>query len=888
MKNETGTRISTMVSVGFGAIVGLLLIVTVVSLVSLFGADSNFKQYRALARQTNAEGRVQANMLMTRLYAKDFVISANRDNIQGVEERAKATIAMIEEARGLTKDDGYLLVIDGLARELSDYVAEFHNVTDKQSERDELVNNTLNVVGPQMERNLTEIMESAYRDDNTEIDFKAGITLRNLLLARVYATRFLVQNDENSYNRVGSEFQEMEKNLHGLIANVSDPARRELALSVRSDQQLYMRTFEKVYSIIISRNDIVRNQLDKIGPRVASSIERLKLELKKDQDALGPQAEAEIDRSVMITLVVSLASIVVGVFSAWYIGLGISRPIRSMSDSMRQLAEGNTKVDIPEKGKHAEISEMSDALGVFKANMIRVNRLVEEQRKSAAEVTAAKEAADAANLAKSAFLANMSHELRTPMNAILGYSEMLIEEAEDTGQDEFIPDLEKINQSGRHLLNLINDVLDISKIESGKMSTYAEELDVNKLIDEVCVVAQPLLAANNNQLKVVRGKQLGNAFQDLTKLRQALLNLMSNAAKFTSEGQVTLHAEKSEGDWLVFRVEDNGIGIPPDKIDSIFEEFSQADESTTRDYGGTGLGLAISRRFAHMLGGDLTVQSVLGDGAVFSLVVPVQLGVNEESDADETDDEHQLEATENEVTVLVIDDDPQSREIISRLLVNRGLTAVTAKNGEQGLRLAHRIRPAAITLDVVMAGMDGWSVLRKLKTDPELKDIPVVMLTMVDDKTRGYSLGASNYMTKPVDGDQLRAVLLPYLSGRTSPTVLLVDDDINARELVARSLQKTGCNVAEAGNGIEALEQIKVSEPCVILLDLMMPEMDGFEFLHRLRAEEAWQDIPVVVLTAKSLTEADQQILSGSIQEVVKKDSLSHDQIVEIIQSMIV
>jgi methyl-accepting chemotaxis protein len=254
-----------MVFFGFGAVVMLLLIVTTVSLVSLFNADSNFKQYRALARQTNAEGRVQANMLMTRLFAKDFVISANRDNIEGVRERAAATISMIEDARELAANDGYRLVIDSLARELNDYVAEFHNVTEKQAKRDELVQETLNVIGPQMERGLTAIMQSAYTDGNTEIDFRAGMTLRSLLLARIYATRFLVQNDEASYRRVGLEFLAMEENLDTMLDQLEDPTRRDQAEQVRADQRIYMRAFEDVHGLITSRNDIITNQLDKIG-----------------------------------------------------------------------------------------------------------------------------------------------------------------------------------------------------------------------------------------------------------------------------------------------------------------------------------------------------------------------------------------------------------------------------------------------------------------------------------------------------------------------------------------------------------------------------------------------------------------------------------------------
>jgi signal transduction histidine kinase len=631
MKQKTGSRISTIVFLGFGSILMLLLVVASVSLISLFRADQNFKQYRALAQQTNAEGRVQANMLMTQLHAKDFVISANRDNIKGVRERAETTILMIKKARALETKESDILVIDDLAKELNNYAAQFNDVTDKQAERDELVKKTLDVIGPRMEQNLTTIMETAFINDNKEVGFRPGIfrpgiTLRNLLLARIYVAKFLIQNDEESYQRVGLEFQKMDKNLDTLLDNLSnDTPLHQLALTVKNDQLLYMRAFEKVHQIITTRNDIIQNQLNNIGPRVANSIEQLKLQLKQDQDELGPQAEAEIDKSVMITLGVSIVSIGVGILGAWYIGSGISRPINAMSKSMRELAEGNTDVDIQRSNKHTEIIDMSEAVLVFKTNLIRINQLIDEQHQAAAEIREAKEAADAANLAKSSFLANMSHELRTPMNAILGYSEMLIEDAEESEQKEYVPDLKKINQSGRHLLNLINDVLDLSKIESGKMTVYAEEFDVNALVDTISTMTQPLLSNNENILKVVCKNNLGHASQDLTKLRQSLLNLMSNAAKFTTKGLITLYAEHSQEGNLIFRVEDNGIGIPPEKMGRIFEEFSQADDSTTRDYGGTGLGLSISRRFARMLGGELTAKSELGSGSVFSLIIPDQL-----------------------------------------------------------------------------------------------------------------------------------------------------------------------------------------------------------------------------------------------------------------------
>jgi signal transduction histidine kinase len=366
----------------------------------------------------------------------------------------------------------------------------------------------------------------------------------------------------------------------------------------------------------------------------------------------------------------------------------------------------------------------------------RLGREVRERKRAELALAGAKEAADAANRAKSAFLANMSHELRTPMNAILGYSEMLVEEAEDLGQEDFIPDLKKINQAGTHLLALINDVLDLSKIESGKMEAFAEDIDVGALLDEVIATAQPLIAKNGNRLEIERGEQLGAAHQDLTKIRQSLFNLLSNAAKFTHAGQITLRVQRAqEGgvDWLTFAVSDTGIGIPADKIDHVFEEFSQADESTTRDYGGTGLGLAISRRFCRLLGGDLTVKSRLGEGSIFTIRMPAILPGSATAEtrieavpAETGAKPGTIRQLEPGTTVLVIDDDPEAREIIERSLSRDGIAVVTARSGEEGLRMAHEIQPAAITLDVMMPDMDGWSVLRALKADPRLREVPVV------------------------------------------------------------------------------------------------------------------------------------------------------------------
>lgn len=548
-------------------------------------------------------------------------------------------------------------------------------------------------------------------------------------------------------------------------------------------------------------------------------------------------------------------------------------------------------LDAPSDDERAWLEKADEGLAVT----IRLVLDLEERNRVAKELAAAKEAAEHANTAKSAFLANMSHELRTPMNAILGYSEMLMEEAEDAGQDDFIPDLKKINQAGNHLLSLINDVLDLSKIESGRMEVFAENIDVDALIDQVTGTTQPLIDKNGNRLVIERIGQLGTARQDMTKLRQALLNLLSNAAKFTHDGTITLRAERiaqAGGDWLNIDVIDTGIGIPQDKLDHVFEEFSQADASTTREYGGTGLGLPISRRFCQMLGGDLTVSSIPGEGSTFTIRVPAVLeGADAEAPpqvARVTGEQEAevLAASAAGRTVLVIDDDPEAREIVAHFLRKDGFQVATAASGEEGLRLAHKIRPAAVTLDVMMPDMDGWSVLRALKADPVLRDVPVVMLTMVDDKSKGYSLGATDYLTKPVDRQRLHDALSRYLVAGKPGRVLVIEDDKAIREMMSRSLAKAGWQVAEAGDGREGLDQLGREKPDLILLDLMMPVMDGFDFLLEMRSSPEWKGVPVIVLTAKDLTEDDRRILSGRVEQIVQKGARSNEQIVQMIRQV--
>jgi GAF domain-containing protein/CheY-like chemotaxis protein/HAMP domain-containing protein len=486
---------------------------------------------------------------------------------------------------------------------------------------------------------------------------------------------------------------------------------------------------------------------------------------------------------------------------------------------------------------------------------------------------------------KSEFLANMSHELRTPLNAIIGYSEMLQEEAEDLGADGFIPDLKKINAAGKHLLELINAVLDLSKIEAGKMELFLETFSVPTLMHDIGAVIQPLAQKNSNRLEVRCDESAGTMRADLTKVRQALFNLLSNACKFTDHGVVSASAgrEAADGrDWITFRVSDTGIGMTPEQMTKLFQEFSQADVSTSRKYGGTGLGLALSRRLCRMMGGDITVASEAGRGSTFTMRLPAEVAEpREEARAAATPEAPPASAS----TVLVIDDEAAARELIQRFLAREGFRVVTAGGGEEGLRLARELSPDVITLDVMMPGVDGWAVLSALKADPGLADIPVIMLTIVDDRNLGYALGASDYLTKPVDRERLATVLHRY---RRDLPILVIDDDPAFRELVRRILEREGYAVIEAENGRAALERLRGGPlPGAILLDLMMPEVDGFDFLRRFRKHETWRMIPIVVVTAKDLSPEDHQRLNGYVAKILQKGAYTRDTFLAEVRDMV-
>jgi len=479
---------------------------------------------------------------------------------------------------------------------------------------------------------------------------------------------------------------------------------------------------------------------------------------------------------------------------------------------------------------------------------------------------------------KSQFLASMSHELRTPLNAIIGLTEMMVSNAPRFGTEKATEPLRRVHRAGTHLLGLINQVLDLSKIEAGKLELNPTLVDLATLVDEIVGTARQLAEQNKNRLVVEAHDNLGSLMVDPMRLQQILLNLLSNACKFTKAGEVALRIRKivDERSRIEFAVADTGIGMTAEQQAKLFEEFSQAESSTAQRYGGTGLGLAITRKLARMMGGDVTVNSEPGKGSVFTVRLP----------SDEATGPTQESRAQGSDCVLVVDDDATARELIAEHIKAEGLPVVTAASGLEGLKLAKHLRPIAITLDVMMPDLDGWSVLAALRQDTELADIPVIMVTILDEQRRAASLGAAGYLTKPIDRDRLRRILGRFRTPARATRVLLVEDDADQRERLRAWLEGQHWLVQEAANGREALACLQADRPDVILLDLMMPEMDGFAVVAALQKEPRWRDVPVIVITARDLDAQDRARLNSGVQSVLVKEAFRPAELVERIRRL--
>jgi signal transduction histidine kinase/DNA-binding response OmpR family regulator len=533
-----------------------------------------------------------------------------------------------------------------------------------------------------------------------------------------------------------------------------------------------------------------------------------------------------------------------------------------------------TRQEVQIDGAWIQISKRSTPDGGTVAVYSDISDIKQKQE----QLEEARTQAVAASGAKSQFLASMSHELRTPLNAIIGYSEMLAEDAQDMGFETATQDLEKIMASGRHLLSLINDVLDLSKIEAGKMEIYVETFVLKPLLDEVASTIAPLVSKNDNTLVLTFDIGDDEIETDKTKLRQNLFNLLSNAAKFTEKGQIELSVSRFKKDdtaFFRFAVRDEGIGMTPEQCQKLFQAFVQADQSTTRNFGGTGLGLAIAQQFTRMMGGQITVESEQGVGSVFAFEIPAHFlpAIDAHEGKAEATDKASLGR------VLIVDDEEQARSAVAEIVRQEGYEVLMAVNAEMGLEMARSHAPDAIILDVIMPERDGWSMLKEMKSDPDLCETPVILATIVADREMGLAFGAVEHLTKPVDANLLVSTL-NAIAGARDREVLIVDDDVATRNLFRRILVREGWHVREASDGKKALAQLDAKRPTLMLLDIMMPNVDGFDVLKSVRSNEALSDLPVIVVTSKDLTREEMDWLKSHAGDVIRKGETGRSDLV--------
>jgi len=527
-----------------------------------------------------------------------------------------------------------------------------------------------------------------------------------------------------------------------------------------------------------------------------------------------------------------------------------------------------------------ELNRVQQFMSAFTTALDR-RHLIVQLEKSNASLTEA-------NTHKSVFLANMSHELRTPLNAIIGFSELLTDappgQYDEKSRKRF---QEQILTSGRHLLGLINDILDLSKVEAGQMELRLQRVDVDEIVGQVTRTVEPLVGKKGIDLKVDVAAA-GEVVADAGKLKQMLLNLVSNAIKFTPEGGTVTLGGRRTSDSVDISVTDTGIGIAEADQKNIFREFHQVDQGPGRKHEGTGLGLALTKRFATLHGGDVRVESRPNEGSVFTLKLPLHpLGELEPAASTAVT----VNGPGTGSLVLVVEDDAPAAELLTRQLVGAGYRTHLVRTGADAIAKARELHPSAITLDIMLPDIDGWEVMTKLKSDLATSSIPIIVVSVVDNPELGAALGAVDYFVKPLDAKELVRRLNRFdfkrSLGKEDVNVLVVDDEPANREWLKRALEPAGFTVLSASGGQEGIRMARTRMPDLVLLDLMMPEVTGFDVVEALRSNEATRDTPIMILTAMNLTEAEKQHLNGRVSDILSRGTVGASDIVGLLRRVI-
>ncbi len=548
--------------------------------------------------------------------------------------------------------------------------------------------------------------------------------------------------------------------------------------------------------------------------------------------------------------------------------------------------------------------ELATALASYASIAIENARLVNELQherdlaeRRAQELAVKNKEVERANQLKSEFVANMSHELRTPLNSILALSQILLDRLDGDLNEEQDKQVRIIERNGQNLLRLINDILDLSKIEAGRIDLLATNFKLPEVINSVRNTIEPLVVNKGLKLEVDVARDVPECNTDENKLKQVLLNLCSNAVKFTEQGRVTVRARPGigvaginshdgVGPWVTIEVQDTGIGIALEDQPTVWEEFRQIDGSLSRQFEGTGLGLAIVRRLVRLLGGEIELESAPGQGSTFRFAIPARLAASGEpalvpAQKPALASVEGRYRSEERPLVLVVDDDVEVIYILEKYLRDDGYEIESARSGDEAIAKARLLHPFAMTLDVMLPGRDGWEVIQTLKSDPQTSDIQIIMLSMLDNRQLGYSLGATDYLVKPVSRNSLLQRLDQLRNGTELRSVVVVDDDPIQLRVVESALSNEGIEVHTFNNGGLALEWLAEHTPDLITLDLMMPGMNGFEVLDAIRSMPKLKDVPVLIITAKDIVEDERSLLNGRIAAIIQKGPRQREELLQ-------